>query len=182
MAIVTSGASAQATDALTAHVFDLVAAQYPGDVISHAREESLRILFLVSAHNGLSQRSLIALTEPGHDVAVTVVGPVAEMETAVLEHDPELIVCPFLKQMIPESIWQARRCLIVHPGPPGDRGPSSLDWAIELDERTWGSPCSRPMTSQMPARYGRHASSPCGARARAASTGTRFVTQRSRRS
>ena len=29
----------------------------------------------------------------------------AAMEAAVSEHDPELIVCPFLKKMIPESIW-----------------------------------------------------------------------------
>jgi putative two-component system protein, hydrogenase maturation factor HypX/HoxX len=80
----------------------------------------------------------IALTELGHEVTVAVVGSAAAMEAAVGEHDPQLIVCPFLKQMIPESIWSTRRCLIVHPGPPGDRGPSSLDWAIELGERDWG--------------------------------------------
>ena len=27
---------------------------------------------------------------------------------------------------------------IVHPGPRGDRGPSSLDWAIELEMAEWG--------------------------------------------
>ena len=69
--------------------------------------KSLRILFLVSAHNGLSQRAWIALTELGHDVAVAVVGSSAAMEAAVREHDPELIVCPFLKTMIPESIWRS---------------------------------------------------------------------------
>ena len=100
--------------------------------------KSLRILFLVSAHNGLSQRAWIALSELGHDVAVAVVGSSTAMEAAVREHDPELIVCPFLKHMIPESIWSTCPCLIVHPGPRGDRGPSSLDWAIELEEREWG--------------------------------------------
>jgi putative two-component system protein, hydrogenase maturation factor HypX/HoxX len=108
------------------------------DVIFEAGEESLRILFLVSAHNGLSQRAWIALTDLGHDVSVSVVASAADMEAAVHEHDPQLIVCPFLKQMIPPSIWSRRRCLIVHPGPRGDRGPSSLDWAIELGERNWG--------------------------------------------
>jgi hypothetical protein len=78
---------------------------------------SLRILFLVSAHNGLSQRAEIALTDLGHEVSVAVVDSAAAMETAVCEHDPELIVCPFLKRMIPESVWSERRCLIVHPGP-----------------------------------------------------------------
>jgi putative two-component system protein, hydrogenase maturation factor HypX/HoxX len=99
---------------------------------------SLRILFLVSAHNGLSQRAAIALRELGHEVAVEVVDSAATMEAAVREHDPELIVCPFLKTLIPETIWRRRQCLVVHPGPPGDRGPSSLDWAIELGMGEWG--------------------------------------------
>ena len=99
---------------------------------------SLRVLFLVSAHNGLSQRVWIALRELGHQVTVEVVASSNEMQTAVRRHDPQLIVCPFLKKMIPESIWSKHRCLIVHPGPRGDRGPSSLDWAIELGMREWG--------------------------------------------
>lgn len=99
---------------------------------------SLRILFLVSAHNGLSQRAWVALTDLGHEVHVAVVDGAAAMEAAVAAHDPELIVCPFLKTLIPESIWRRWRCLIFHPGPCGDRGPSSLDWAIELGAREWG--------------------------------------------
>jgi len=98
----------------------------------------LRILFLVSAHNSLSQRAWIELSELGHDVTVSVVDSGAAMEAAVDEHDPELIVCPMLKKMIPASIWSERRCLVVHPGPLGDRGPSSLDWAIELGADEWG--------------------------------------------
>jgi putative two-component system hydrogenase maturation factor HypX/HoxX len=104
----------------------------------HEPVRPLRVLFLVSAHNGLSQRMLIALTELGHEVTVAVVDGAEAMTAAVGEHEPELIVCPFLKTMIPESIWSERRCLIVHPGPVGDRGPSSLDWAIELDAPEWG--------------------------------------------
>ena len=33
---------------------------------------------------------------------------------------------------------EQHRCLVVHPGPKGDRGPSSLDWAIELGTTEWG--------------------------------------------
>ena len=138
MPIATHESSATVTDALKTHVLDRVAEPLTDDRILAAGDESLRILFLVSAHNGLSQRAWIALTELGHNVAVAVVGSAVAMEAAVREHDPQLIVCPFLKQMIPESIWSTRRCLIVHPGPRGDRGPSSLDWAIELGERDWG--------------------------------------------
>jgi putative two-component system hydrogenase maturation factor HypX/HoxX len=98
----------------------------------------MRILFLASAHNSLSQRAWIALTELGHEVEVEVVDSGTAMEAAVATHRPELIVCPMLKKLIPESVWSAYRCLVVHPGPPGDRGPSSLDWAIELGAGEWG--------------------------------------------
>ena len=99
---------------------------------------SLRILFLVTAHNGLSQRAEIALTELGHEVRVAGVDGAAEMQAAVAADPPDLIVCPFLKRLIPESVWSRHRCLIVHPGPVGDHGPSSLDWAIELGMSEWG--------------------------------------------
>ena len=99
---------------------------------------SHRILFLVTAHNSLSQRALIELEELGHRVDVAVVDSATAMESAVERHRPELIVCPMLKKLIPESIWSKHRCLIVHPGPMGDRGASSLDWAIELGMKEWG--------------------------------------------
>ena len=41
-----------------------------------------------------------------------------------------MIICPFLKERVPAEVWQRYRTIIIHPGPPGDRGPSSLDWAI----------------------------------------------------
>jgi len=134
MPIARREASATVTDAWKGHIFE----PHADELASRGGDRSLRILFLVSAHNGLSQRAWIALTELGHEVTVAVVETAAAMEAAVREHDPELIVCPFLKQMIPESIWAERRCLVVHPGPRGDRGPSSLDWAIELGACDWG--------------------------------------------
>jgi putative two-component system hydrogenase maturation factor HypX/HoxX len=98
----------------------------------------LRILVLASAHNSLSQRALVALTELGHRVEVEVVDSGAAIEAAVARHASDLIVCPMLKTFIPDSVWTRHRCLVVHPGPPGDRGPSSLDWAIELGAPEWG--------------------------------------------
>ena len=43
-----------------------------------------------------------------------------------------------LKIAIPEEVWSRYLCLIVHPGIMGDRGPSSLDWAIANQEKSWG--------------------------------------------
>src|SRR4051812_915484 len=51
---------------------------------------------------------------------------------------PDLIVCPFLKDRVPREIWEHWRTVIIHPGPVGDRGPSSLDWAIAEGVPAWG--------------------------------------------
>src|SRR5579862_5180801 len=109
-----------------------------GEVPTPVVEKPLRILFVTSAHNSLSQRAYIALTEMGHDVTVQVVDSPEIIEAAVNAHQPDLVVCPMLKQFIPASVWRNVTCLVVPPGPHGDRGPSSLDWAIELGFDEWG--------------------------------------------
>jgi putative two-component system hydrogenase maturation factor HypX/HoxX len=99
----------------------------------------MRILFLTSAHNSLSQRLWIELGERGHDIRVCVATTDAAMIAAVSNETPDLILAPMLKIAIPEEIWSRHLCLIVHPGIKGDRGPSSLDWAIANNEKTWGA-------------------------------------------
>jgi putative two-component system hydrogenase maturation factor HypX/HoxX len=94
----------------------------------------MRILFLTSAHNSLSQRLLIELTERGHQIRVCVVASGEAMIDAVAGDAPDLIIAPMLKIAIPEEISSRWLCLIVHPGVIGDRGPSSLDWAIANQE------------------------------------------------
>jgi putative two-component system hydrogenase maturation factor HypX/HoxX len=98
----------------------------------------MNILFLTSAHNSLSQRLSIELTERGHAVTVTLATSEEVMLRSVAEHNPELIIAPMLKSAIPEAIWSKRICLIVHPGIKGDRGAFSLDWAIMTGEKSWG--------------------------------------------
>jgi len=51
---------------------------------------------------------------------------------------PDLVVAPFLKRRIPDSVWRRHRCLVIHPGIRGDRGPSALDWAILDGAAEWG--------------------------------------------
>jgi putative two-component system hydrogenase maturation factor HypX/HoxX len=98
----------------------------------------MKIHFLTSAHNSLSQRLLIELTERNHQVTVQIASSAEAMLKSVAVHRPELIIAPMLKIAIPEAIWSKHTCLIVHPGITGDRGPSSLDWAILSGEKTWG--------------------------------------------
>ena len=122
---------------MTTRAASLSPRQFAQDAAPRA-ERSLQILFLVSAHNSLSQRTLVALSELGHRVAVEVVDSGTAMESAVTRHAAELIVCPMLKTVIPDTVLARHRCLVVHPGPEGDRGPSSLDWAVELGMAEWG--------------------------------------------
>jgi putative two-component system hydrogenase maturation factor HypX/HoxX len=98
----------------------------------------MRVLFLTTAHNSLSQRLFIELTERGHDVPVCVVSTGQDMIDAAASNPFDLIVCPMLKAAVPEEVWSRHVCLIVHPGIKGDRGASSLDWAISKGEKTWG--------------------------------------------
>ncbi len=98
----------------------------------------MRVLLLSSAFNGLTQRLHRELSLLDHTVSVELALSPELMEEAVALFRPDLIVCPFLKQRVPESIWKKHTCLIVHPGIEGDRGPSSLDWAIKRNEPVWG--------------------------------------------
>ncbi|MFI6564960.1 enoyl-CoA hydratase-related protein [Streptomyces sp. NPDC050534] len=97
------------------------------------------ILLVVSAFNSLSQRVYAELSDLEHRVDVVLASHGADaIRAAVTEVQPELIVAPMLKTALPEDVWQEHTCLIVHPGPPGDRGPASLDWAIDEEAQHWG--------------------------------------------
>src|SRR6202521_5382696 len=98
----------------------------------------MRILFLTRSFNSLTQRLYVALTERGHEVSIEYDIADSVAEEAVEAFAPDLVVAPFLKRALPESIWRNHVCLIVHPGVIGDRGPSALDWAIMNGEREWG--------------------------------------------
>ena len=98
----------------------------------------MRILLISSAYNSMTQRIHAELADRGHDMAVELALSDQVMRDAVRRHDPDLVIAPMLTTAIPADIWSARPCFIVHPGPRGDRGPSSLDWAIMGGARRWG--------------------------------------------
>ena len=98
----------------------------------------MRILLLSHAFNSLTQRLFVELRDWGHDVSVEFDINDRVTEEAVVLFRPQLVIAPFLKRAIPESVWRAHRCIVIHPGIPGDRGPAALDWAIMRDERRWG--------------------------------------------
>ncbi|MFE2547971.1 hydrogenase maturation protein [Streptomyces sp. NPDC059355] len=98
----------------------------------------MHILLAASAFNSLTQRVHAELRDRGHSVAVELALPGVSLAEAVDRHRPDLVLAPMLKTPVPREVWSAHTCLIVHPGPVGDRGPSALDWAIAEDATRWG--------------------------------------------
>jgi putative two-component system hydrogenase maturation factor HypX/HoxX len=99
----------------------------------------MRILLLATSFNALTQRIHVELAERGHTLSVELAVNDECMIEAARLFRPELVIAPFLRRAIPEAVWRAVRCLIVHPGPAGDRGPAALDWAILQGHATWGT-------------------------------------------
>ena len=98
----------------------------------------MRILLLASSYNSMTQRVHAELADRGHEVSVELALGDEVMREGVRCWDPDLVIAPMLTTAIPADIWSARPCLVVHPGPWGDRGPSSLDWAIMGGAARWG--------------------------------------------
>jgi putative two-component system hydrogenase maturation factor HypX/HoxX len=98
----------------------------------------VRILLLVSAFNGLTQRLWDSLRLRGHDVAVELYTDPDGVIAAVHYAQPDLVLCPYLKERVPAEVWRKWPTVIIHPGPVGDQGPSSLDHAILDNEPVWG--------------------------------------------
>lgn len=99
----------------------------------------MRILLISTSYNGLCQRAHIELNDLGHEVSITLALSEDEIRKATALFQPELIICPFLKEKVPADVYTKHLCIILHPGIRGDRGPSSLDWAILNGEEAWGA-------------------------------------------
>jgi putative two-component system hydrogenase maturation factor HypX/HoxX len=98
----------------------------------------MRVLLLTHAFNSLTQRLGAELETRGHQISIEFDIADSVTEEAVALFKPELIVAPYLRRAIPESVWRRHVCLVVHPGIVGDRGPSALDWALQNGEAEWG--------------------------------------------
>ncbi|MET9616793.1 hydrogenase maturation protein [Kitasatospora indigofera] len=98
----------------------------------------MRVLLLASAFNSLTQRVFAELRDRGHRLTVHLACGDEPLREALRRDTPDLVLAPMLKAVIPPDVWSRYPCLVVHPGPPGDRGPSSLDWAIHEGAEHWG--------------------------------------------
>ncbi len=98
----------------------------------------MRVIILSTAFSGLTQRVLTELESLNHTIEQHYGLNEDVLRQQAEKFNPDVIVCPFLTQRIPDDIWSKYICLIVHPGIEGDRGPSSLDWAIIEGAKQWG--------------------------------------------
>jgi putative two-component system protein, hydrogenase maturation factor HypX/HoxX len=106
--------------------------------VGRRRAGDVHVLVMASAVNSLTQRILVDLKDAGYNLSLSAVADQLEMHSAFEQAKPDLIVAPYLKKAIPEAIWSACPCLVLHPAVRGGRGPSSLDWAILDGELDWG--------------------------------------------
>ena len=146
------------------------------------REKHVKVLLLCSSFNGLSQRAWTELRGAGHDVRVQLTGDPGGHRRRGRTFEPDLIICPFLKERVPAEIWQRYRTIIIHPGPPGR--PRAVLAGLgdqRRRSRAGASPRCRPSRRWTRARSGATARSRCPPtrRARAASTTARSPTPRS---
>ncbi len=98
----------------------------------------MRILLLTRSFNSLTQRLFLELKSLGHEVSVELDISDTVTAEAVALYRPALVIAPFMQRSIAEAVWRETTCLVLHPGPPGDRGPSALDRAINDGVREWG--------------------------------------------
>lgn len=97
----------------------------------------MRILLVASAFNSLTQRVHTEL-RGRHEIGVELALGDDLLRARVDTFGPDLILAPMLTAAIPDDVWRKIPVFIVHPGPMGDRGPSSLDWAIAQGATEWG--------------------------------------------
>ena len=98
----------------------------------------MKLLLLITAFNSQTQAVYTRLQDKGHEVSVCFAISEAQMLEEIEAFEPEMILCPFLKDYLPPSIYENYPTYIFHPGPRGDRGSSSLEYALQSHTKEWG--------------------------------------------
>ena len=98
----------------------------------------MKVFILATAFSGLCQRIQRELILLGHEIQEHYDLEPDSLRLQLNAFGPDVVLCPFLTQRIPDDVWKTYLCLVVHPGIEGDRGPSSLDWAISQNCSEWG--------------------------------------------
>jgi putative two-component system hydrogenase maturation factor HypX/HoxX len=98
----------------------------------------MKISLLISSFNSISQAYFTKLKDDGHTIDVTFALGDKQIIDEIRSFNPQLILAPFLKTFIPKEIYENYPTYILHPGPIGDRGANSLEYALLNDTKRWG--------------------------------------------
>jgi putative two-component system hydrogenase maturation factor HypX/HoxX len=103
-----------------------------------------RVGLIYTRFAAMPQAMWAALRDDGHTVVrpedmgyETPLSP-EDMVRFAERANPDVVFCPFLKEVVPPEVCTGWTTWVPHPGIRGDAGPSSLSWAILEDERRWG--------------------------------------------
>ena len=79
----------------------------------------MHILLVASASTASLSACWPSFRTGGHTAGIVLaLGDDEALREAVRQHAPALVIAPMLTHAIPEDVWRAHTCLIVHPGPP----------------------------------------------------------------
>ena len=67
--------------------------------------QSLKIMLLSSAFNGLTQRAWLDLRQLGHAPSVVLFTDEASVCRQIEASAADLVICPFLKDRVPQQLW-----------------------------------------------------------------------------
>ena len=99
--------------------------------------KSTKITLLVTSFNSLTQAVYVWLRDRGYVVGVVYAKSLSMLEE-IESFEPDLVLCPFLKDYVPSSIYDRYDTFVFHPGIRGDRGAYSLEWALWESRDSWG--------------------------------------------
>ncbi|MCV6606908.1 MAG: formyltransferase family protein, partial [Campylobacterales bacterium] len=98
----------------------------------------MKILLIISSFNSLSQGVYCKLKDLNHDVKIRYSISNDYLKEECEKINPDLIFCPFLKEFLSKDIYEKWDTFVLHPGPLGDRGHNSIDYALYKDFKEWG--------------------------------------------
>jgi putative two-component system hydrogenase maturation factor HypX/HoxX len=99
--------------------------------------KSTKITLLVTSFNSLTQAVYVWLRDRGYVVGVVYAKSLSMLEE-IESFEPDLVLCPFLKDYVPSSVYDRYDTFVFHPGIRGDRGAYSLEWALWESRDSWG--------------------------------------------
>jgi putative two-component system hydrogenase maturation factor HypX/HoxX len=98
----------------------------------------MKITLLITTFNSISQKYYTFLKDKQYIVDVVYAINENQMIEEIHKFNPDIILAPFLKKLVPQEIFTKIPTFIFHPGVIGDKGAYSIDNALRTDKKIWG--------------------------------------------